>query len=63
MTTVEQSPLPFQDDWLMFQENAKSFKETERLMKGRDTEIALRCQETDRIVKTCPKTWATWAVG
>jgi len=55
MTTVEQSPLTFQDIWRMFQEtdlrfkeNAHSFKETERLMKE-------RAAETDRIVKNLSK--------
>ena len=62
MTAVEQSPLSFQDIWRMFQEtdlrykeNAQSFKETERLMKERDAEIALRFKETDRIVKNLSK--------
>ena len=62
MTTVEQSPLTFQDVWLMFQENARSFKETERLMKeraakterlmkDRDAETAQRFKETERSFK------------
>jgi len=62
MTTVEQSPLTFQDVWLMFQENARSFKETERLMKERaaeterlmkerDAETAQRFKETERSFK------------
>ncbi len=62
MTTVEQSPLTFQDVWRMFQEtdlrykeNVQSFRETERLMKERDAEIALRFKETDRIVKNLSK--------
>ncbi len=51
MTTVEQSPLTFQDVWRMFQENAQSFRETERLMKERDAETVLRYKETERLMK------------
>ena len=55
MTTVEQSPLTFQDVWRMFQENAQSFKETERLMKERTAEterlMKERTAETERLMK------------
>jgi len=55
MTTVEQSPLTFQDVWRMFQENARSFKETERLMKERAAEterlMKERTAETERLMK------------
>ena len=62
MTTVEQSPLSFQDIWRMFQEtdlrykeNAQSFKETERLMKERSAEterlMKERSAETERLMK------------
>ena len=59
MTTVEQSPLTFQHVWRMFQENAQSFRETERLIKERSaaTERLMkeRAAETDRIVKNLSK--------
>ena len=47
MTTVEQSPLTFQDVWRMFQENAQSFKETERFMKERAAETERSFKETE----------------
>ena len=51
MTTVEQSPLTFQDVWRMFQENAQSFKETERFMKERAAETERSFKETERLMK------------
>ena len=62
MTTVEQNAPTFQDVWRMFQENALSFKETERLMKERSAETGRlmkessaetnrKFQETGRLMK------------